>query len=45
MLSYASLGRMDRDSVGEAEREAMAVYERACQDAPLKKSYPQIPTK
>jgi integrase len=28
-------------SIGEAEREAMAVYERACQDAPQEESHTQ----
>jgi hypothetical protein len=31
-------------SIGEAEREAMAVFERACQDAPLEESLTQIHT-
>jgi integrase len=31
-------------SIGEAEREAMAVYERACQETPLEKSHTQIHT-
>jgi len=32
-------------SMGEAEREAMAVFERACQTAPLEKSHTQIHTR
>ena len=31
-------------SIGEAEREAMAVFERACQETPPEKSHTQIHT-
>jgi integrase len=31
-------------SIGEAEREAMDIYERACQETPLEKSHAQIHT-
>ncbi len=31
-------------SIGEAEREAMVVFERACQNVPLEKSHTQIHT-